>query len=320
MKTLKYIIAAIAFSCSGGAHASSDFPNRPIRMVVPTSAGGGGDVLARLVAEGMRKSLGQPITIENNAGASGTIATRSVSMAAPDGYTIGLGLNSTMTLAPAVFDKLPYDPRKDLSTIARIATAPIVLVAVNDFPANSFKEIIAQAKGAKEPLMYSSYGLGSMGHLCGEVLARKANIKLSHVPYKGTAAVLNGLLSGDVKLGWMDLATGTTAVGTGKIKPVGLCARPTGRFPDTATLKDEGIDFDQWSGFSLIGPANLPKDIVDKISNAVKDAINEKHIADMIRSWGMTPDHMHGDEHAAINSVDIDVWKKIAEDANVKPE
>lgn len=161
----------------------ADYPNKPMRMLLPFAAGGGGDALGRLLAERMGKRLGQSIIVENKPGAAGTLGAQAASVAPPDGYTITIGGMSTHTLAPAIYPKLPYDPIKSFVTVGRIGTSAILMVATNDFPANDLKGFIALARAKPGALQYASWGLGSTGHFCGEVLAQKAGIKLTHVPY-----------------------------------------------------------------------------------------------------------------------------------------
>ena len=321
MKSLAVLAISIAaVAVSGAARAESDYPNRPIKMILPSAPGGGGDLFGRVLAENMRKILGQPIVVENNAGASGTIAINQISKSKPDGYTFGLGTMTTTTLAPAVFEKLPYDPIKDLTTIARVGTSPIILVATSDFPANTLKEFVAAAKASKEPLMYGTWGIGSTGNFCAEILAQKAGVKLTHVPYKGTAPVVAALLGGEIKVAWLDMATGTTAVGTGKIKPIGMCTRRTSNFPDVATYKEQGIDFDQWTGWAVFGPPGMPKEIVEKLGAALRQTVEDPAVSAKMIGWGITPDYVSGPQQAEINAREIEVWKKIAKDASIKSD
>lgn len=320
----RWIRTCIAVAClaAAGAHAqtSADYPNRPIRIILPSAPGGGGDMVGRLLSDGLSKRLHQTMVVENNPAASGTIAIHQLSQAKPDGYTIGLGTMTTTTLAPAVNPKLPYDPLKDLTTLARIGTSPIILLATQDVPASNLKELLALAKASPVPLQYGTWGLGSTGHFCAEVLAQKAGVKLSHVPYKGSAPVMMGMLGGEIKLAWLDMATGTTAVKTGKIKPLAMCTRRTANFPNVATYKEQGVDFDQWTGWAVFAPAGVPKPIVDRIGEALRETVRDPAVAAKLLEWGITPDFVPGEEQAAINRREVEVWKKVAKDADMKLE
>ena len=310
--------AALMAGAVGLAHAASDFPNRPITFLLPSAPGGGGDMVGRLIGEGLSKRLGQPVIVENNAGASGTIAIAKLSRSEPDGYTIGLGTMTSTTLAPIVYPKLPYDPVKDLTTIAGIGTSPIVLLVKDDLPVKNLQEFLDYARKSPDPVQYGSWGVGSTGNFCAEVLAQKTGIKLSHVPYQGTSPVLTALLGGEIKVAWLDMATGTTAVRTGKIRPVALCTRPAAAFPRTGTYKDQGVDFDQWTGWAMFAPPKLPKPILDKLAVAVRETINDPKISAKLLDWGITAEFIPGAERNADNAKDIKAWRKIAQDADMK--
>lgn len=317
-KPVGVIAIASVFALSANVQAGGNYPSRPIKFILPSSAGGGGDMVGRLIGEGLSRRLGQPVVIDNNAGASGTIAIGQLAKAPPDGYTIGLGTMTSTTLAPTVYPKLSYDPVKDLTTIAGIGTSPIVLLVRNDVPVKNLQEFLAYAKKSPEPLQYGSWGLGSTGHFCAEVLSQKAGIKLSHVPYKGSAPVMTAMLGGEIKAAWLDMATGTAAVRSGKIRPVALCSRPTAAFPGVATYKEQGIDFDQWTGWAMFAPPNLPKPILDKLSNAVQQTIADPAVATKLLDWGITAEFIPGTQRNADNAKDIQTWRQIAQDAAMK--
>ena len=313
------LVAAMLISgAATQAQPGSDYPNKPIKFILPSSPGGGGDMVGRLIGDGLSKRLGQPVIIENNAGASGTIAISQLSKAQPDGYTIGLGTMTSTTLAPTVYPKLPYDPVKDLTTIAGIGTSPIVLLVSNDVPVKNLKEFLDYARKSPNPLQYGSWGLGSTGHFCAEVLSQKTGVKLSHVPYKGSAPVMTAMLSGEIKAAWLDMATGTAAVRSGKIHPVALCSRPTAGFPNVATYKAQGVDFDQWTGWAMFAPPNMPKPILDKLANAVKQTIADPAVSARLLDWGITAEFIPGEQRNADNAKDIQAWRKIAIDAGMK--
>lgn len=312
------LLATLATTPFSLARADDAYPTKPIRLIVPTAPGGGGDVFARVLADQIGRRLKQPLVVENNAGAAGTIAIGQLARATPDGYTIALGTMTSTTLAPAVYRNLPYDPVKDLTTIARVGTSPIILVAAKDFPANNLKELIEVAKKSPSPLQFGTWGLGSTGHFCAEILAQKTGIKLDHIPFKGTSPVVTAMLGGVVKLGFLDIGSGTSAVKTGKIKALAMCTRRTANFPNVATYKEQGVDFDQWTGWAMFGPAGLPRPIADKLTAAVRDALKDPAVASKMADLGITPDFLPGSEQATINARDVEVWKRVAHDANIK--
>lgn len=308
------LLAATLFSTTAFAQppSAADYPNRPVRILYPGAAGGGGDAFIRLLADHLQKRLGQTFIVENNAAASGTVAISQVAQAKPDGYTITLGTMSSTTLAPAVFKSLPYDPVKNLTTLARVGTSPIIMVVAKDFPANNLKEFVTIAKARKEPLQYGSWGMGSTGHFCGEVVAQKTGIKLDHIPYKGSAPAVTDLLGGTIQVAWLDIGSGTAAVKTGKVKPLAMCTRRTENFPDVATYKEQGVDFDQWTGWAMFAPAGVPRPIVDKLGATLKEVLKQPEVREKMLSWGITPDYLPGEEQAAINAREIGTWKQIA--------
>ena len=312
------LVAVLSASAFAHAQTGSDYPNKPIKFILPSSPGGGGDMVGRLIGNNLSKRLGQPVVIENNAGASGTIAIHQLSQSKPDGYTIGLGTMTSTTLAPTVYPKLPYDPDKDLTTIAGIGTSPIMLIVSNDLPIKNLQDFLAYARKSPEPVQFGTWGLGSTGHFCAEVLGQKTGIKLSHVPYKGSAPVMTAMLGGEIKVAWLDMATGTAAVRTGKIRPIAMCTRPTASFPDVGTYKSQGVDFDQWTGWAMFAPPNMPKPILEKLAMAVKDTITDPAVSAKLQDWGITAEFIPGEQRGADNSKDIQAWRKIARDAGMK--
>lgn len=320
MKTFVKIVFAAALMTNGAAFAQSpsSYPNKPIKFILPSSPGGGGDMVGRLIGDGLSKRLGQPVVIDNNAGASGTIAITQLSKAAPDGYTIGLGTMTSTTLAPAVYPKLPYDPVKDLTTIAAFGTSPIVLLVRNDVPVKNLQEFLAYARKSAAPIQYGSWGQGSTGHFCAEVLSQKTGIKLSHVPYKGSGPVHMALLADEIKVAWLDMATSSAAVKSGKIHPVALCTRPSPSFPNVSTYKAQGVDFDQWTGWSMYAPPKMPKPIVEKLANALRETINDPAVAEKLLEWGINAEFIPGEQRHADNAKEIEIWRKVAQDAGMK--
>ena len=325
---MKSIVAALGLSLAalslhaqtGSAGTAGDYPNRPIKMILPFSAGGGGDALGRLLADSMGKRLGQTIVVENKNGAAGTMGAHAAAMAAPDGYTISIGGMTTHILAPATYAKLPYDPVKDFSVVGRIGNSSIVLVAANDFPAKDLKEFIALAKAKPNSIQYGTWGLGSTGHFCAEVLAQKAGLQLQHVPFKGTTQVMTDILGGHIKTGFVDMATGTPFVKEGKVKALGVCTRRSPSLPDVPSYKEQGVDFDQALSWVMYAPAKVPAPILDKLSAALAASLKEPEVQQRMLGLGISVDFVPSAEQAAINARDVAVWRKIAQDANLKLE
>ncbi|GJG94300.1 tripartite tricarboxylate transporter substrate binding protein [Cupriavidus pauculus] len=316
---LHYGLLAIGMcvgATAGAADPGNNYPNRPIRLIVPSAAGGGADAFGRLLGEQLGKRLKQSFVVENIAGAAGTIAIGQLAHAKAEGYTIALGTMTTTTLAPAVYQQLPYDPTK-LATIARVGTSPIILVATNDLPANNLPELVELAKRSEKPIQYGTWGQGSTGHFCAEVLSQKTGIKLDHIPFKGGAAVMTAMMGDVIKVGFLDIGSGTAAVKTGKIKALAMCTRRTSNFPNVKTYKEQGVDFDQWTGWAMYAPPGTPKPITDKLSAALKDTLEDASVKAKMNDWGITPDYLGGPEQAAVNLREIEVWKGVAKEANI---
>jgi tripartite-type tricarboxylate transporter receptor subunit TctC len=201
MMSWKTVVALTLLTCSSGAGLNAqEFPTRPITLIVPYTAGGGNDAMARVVADSMGATLGQQIVIENRGGAGGSIATRQVARAAPDGYTLGLGGTGTLAIDPTLYPNVGYDPRKDFAPIGLIATSALIVLVNPSLPAKTLPEFIALAKTQPGKINYASAGSGSGIHLGTELLAYMAGIKMTHIPYKGSAPALTDLIGGHVAL------------------------------------------------------------------------------------------------------------------------
>jgi tripartite-type tricarboxylate transporter receptor subunit TctC len=286
-------------------------------MLLPFAAGGGGDVIGRLLADKMGKRLGQTIFIENRTGAAGTIGTQQAAASPPDGYTITIGGMTTHVLAPASYASLPYDAIKDFTTIGRIGTSSILLVATNDFGANNLRELTEMSKKG-DPILYGSWGVGSTGHFCGEILSQKAGVRLEHVPFSGTAKLANDLLGGHIKLGMLDMATATPFVKDGKLKALAVCGGRSPSLPQVGSYKDQGVDFERSLSWVMYAPAGIPDIVARKLSAALKEAVDDPDIVEKLLALGVTADFVPGDQQRDINARDIEVWKQVAVQAKIE--
>lgn len=317
---LAFLALAVVLSSSATPAAAQDaaYPSRAIKMVLPFAAGGGGDVLGRLLAESMEKRLNGTIVVENRLGAGGRTGTRAVASAPGDGYTIMIGGMTTHILAPAVYPTLAYDPVKDFTTIGGIGTSAILFVASKDFPANDLRELIALAKKEPGEIQYASWGLGSTGHFCAEILSQKAGISMLHVPYNGAARIMNDLMGRHIKLGIVDMATGTPLVQDGSVKALGVCTQRSPSLPNVPSFGEQGIDFDKTLSWVMYAPAGLPAPIAVKIETALREALDEPVIKSKLLTLGITAGFVPGAEQAATNARDIEIWKEIAKTAKIK--
>jgi tripartite-type tricarboxylate transporter receptor subunit TctC len=315
-RTIALLLLALA-SAMASAQAEDDYPSKKIRMLLPYAAGGGGDVIGRLLADRMGKRLGQTIFIENRTGAAGTIGTQQVAAAAADGYTITIGGMTTHVLAPAVYPSLAYDPIKDFTTLGRIGTSSILLVATNDFAASDIAGLTKLAKSGA-PIQYGTWGVGSTGQFCGEILSQQAGIRFEHVPFNGIAKIANDMLGGHIKLAMMDMATATPLVQGGKLKALAACGERSPSLPEVASYKDQGIAFDRSLGWAMYAPAGLAGPVARKLSDALKEALADPEIAQKLLALGVTASFLPGDQQRDINARDIEAWKKVAKEAGIE--
>lgn len=315
---------ALAAAAPALADPAADYPTRPIRFVLISAAGSGGDTLGRLLADKMAPLLKGTFVMENKPGASGAIATDFVARAPADGYTIGLGGATTHVLLPASNPKLSYDSVKDFAPIGQVGTASILLIATNDFPANNAKELIALAKKAPGSVQYASWGIASTGHFCGELFNLRTQAQMSHIPYKSVVQIQTDMLGGHVKLAYVDMASGSPMVKSGKVKAITACTSRSPSLPDVSSYDDEGIDFAgkrmgalRWA---MYAPAGTPKPIVNKLSAALKQVVEMPDVKARLLDLGITAAFVGGDELRTMTAADIEAWKQIAKAANISNE
>ena len=254
---------------------AQDYPIRPITLVVPYAAGGGNDVMARIVADKMAAALGQPIVVENRGGAGGSIATRAVAHAAADGYTLGLGGTGTLAIDPSLYPNVGYDPRKDFAPIGLIATSALVVLVHPSVPAKTIPELIAHAKKEGGKLTYASAGVGSGIHLGTELFAAMAGVKLSHIPYKGSAPALTDLLGGHVAIYSSSLPPAIGLAKDGKARALAVTGPQRSKiFPDLPTVAEAALPgYAAVLHYGIVAPAGTPRPVVDKINSDLEKVL-----------------------------------------------
>lgn len=319
MKKLSFAATLLAMLVSAPVHAD-DYPSRPIRMLLPFSAGGGGDTLGRILAERFSAELKQPVIVENKPGAGGTIGIASVARSAPDGYTITIGGMTTHILSPSVYKDLPYDPIKSFTSLGAIGNSAIMVIANNDFPADDIAGVRKLEASRKEPVQYGSWGIGSTGHFCGEVLVQKGGLKLQHVPYKGTTQIMTDVIGGHVDLGFVDMATATPMITQHKVKALAACTKRSPSVPDIRSYKEQGIDFDRDLNWAMYVPAGTPAAIVDRLSGTLEKVLKEPDVVEKLLGLGITARYVPGPAHQKASIADIEAWKAIAREAGIKPQ
>jgi tripartite-type tricarboxylate transporter receptor subunit TctC len=315
-------ILACSMICIPLVAAAQTWPSKPVRMLVPFPPGGGVDFAARVIGKHLADRLGQPVVIENRAGANGIIALEALKGAAPDGYTLAAASNGPLVINPFLYLKLPYDPVRDFVAIGRLVDFPLLLVTHPSVPAGSVPDLIALAKAKPGVLTYSSPGVGNGSHLAVELFASMANVSLVHVPYKGTAPAATALLAGEVALTFSSIPTVLPHIRAGKLRAlaVGNAARLPA-LPEFPTVAESGVPgYEAFSWAGLITPAGTPKEIVARINRETGQILRQKDIVDQLARDGTLAAPDTPEEFSAYIKAELDKWSAIVKLAKIKPE
>jgi len=297
--------------------ASAEYPERPIRLLVPFPAGGTVDLVARLVTARMADDLGKSFVIENRGGAGGVLATDATAKAAPDGYTLLL-TSPNHTINAALQAKLPYDTEKDLVPVALVAAAPELLVSHPGAPFSDFAGFIAYAKANPGELNYASAGNGTLPHVTMELLLRRSGVEVTHIPYRGAAPAMTDLLAGQVQLKMDTYATANQHVAAGKLRALAYAgAKRTPLMPDVPAVSETlpGYEGELWMG--LVAPAGTPRPIVEKLAASVKRAVGSADLAERFKREGIDPVGGTPEEFAALITREIAQWRALAKSVNI---
>ncbi|HTT12582.1 MAG TPA: tripartite tricarboxylate transporter substrate binding protein [Burkholderiaceae bacterium] len=284
------LLAALLFVCSPfGVHAQGNYPDQPIKWVVPYPPGGGTDVLARTLADVMRAALGQPIVVDNRPGAATNIGADAVAKSKPDGYTVMSADNAMMAFNEHLFKKLPYDPAKDFTYIGAIGRLPLALVVNPEFPAKDFKEFLAYVKAHPGKVNYASVGLGSPHHLAMEMFKYRTGTDIVHVPYKGAAPAVQDVVAGQVPVMFLDLAAGLSFIRSGKVRVLAIgTSKRSPALPDVPTLAEQGVkDVEVFAFQGMVGPADLPPAIVTRLNQELNKALGNPAVVKKFTEFGM---------------------------------
>lgn len=324
MPKLLAVCVLAVLSCVGSAAAqtASDYPSRLIRLVVPYPPGGSTDPVARLVAEDLKKQWGQPVVVDNRGGAAGSIGTDVVAKSAGDGYTI-LFHTSVISTDPSFKKHTPYNVRKDLVPVAQVATGPYLLVVPPKSQLNSVNELITFAKAHPGKLNFGSAGVGSSGHLIGELFKLSSGLNMVHVPFRGGGPSIQALMGGDIDLVFDTVTTSRTLVEGGQLKALAVTGPARSPLmPNVPTMAEAGMPggFEQvyWLGF--FAPAGTPEDIVNKLAAGITAALTKPEVRERIASLGLLPKAVGPKEFKVIVDTDIEKWRKVIQDAKIEPE
>jgi tripartite-type tricarboxylate transporter receptor subunit TctC len=321
MNALRLAGAALALLTAVAVAHAQDFPSRPITLVVPYAAGGGNDVIARTVTARMSAELGQQIVIENRGGAGGTIATRQVAKAEPDGYTL-LIATSSLAINPSLYPNAGYDPRKDFAPVGLIASSSNIVLVHPSIPARSIAELIALAKRQPGKLDFASTGSGSSVQLSAELFAAMAGVRLNHVPYKGSAPALNDVVGGHVAMIFATMASAVGLARSDKVRALAVTgARRSQLFPDLPTVAEAGLPgYAAELHYGIVAPAGTPRPIVDKLNAALNAALADDEVRRRLATDGAEARPSSPAEYAADIAAEEAKWSDIIRKAGVKGE
>ncbi|MBX9777504.1 MAG: tripartite tricarboxylate transporter substrate binding protein [Xanthobacteraceae bacterium] len=312
------VVTLAAVVASLGDAVAQDYPNRPITLVVPYAAGGGNDVMARIVGEKMSKTLGQQVVIDNRAGAGGALATRQVAKAPPDGYTLVIGGTGSLAVNPTLLPNVGYDVRKDFASVGMIGSSAMIVVVHPAVQAKTIPELIALAKKESGKFVYASSGAGSGIHLGAELFAHMAGVKLVHVPYKGTGPALTDLLGGHVSMFFSSLPPAIALVKEGKVRALAVTgAKRVDVFPDIPTVAETLPGFEAVLRYGIVAPAGTPRPIVDKLNAALRQALAEPDTIERMARDGTEASPGSPEEYAAVIDREERKWSEVVKRAGL---
>jgi tripartite-type tricarboxylate transporter receptor subunit TctC len=299
------------------------YPVRPITIVIPLPPGGSNDIMARSVADKLSESLHQPVVVENRAvGASGTVGTRAVAHAAPDGYTLLLGYTSTLATAPSMLRNIGYDPRKDFAPIGLIGWAPALLLVHPSLPVRSVPELIALMKASPEPFQVGNPGTGTVNHLASELFARQAGVRIQPIPYKGSAPLTTDLMGGHVKVGFNPIPVSRAAMDAGLIRALAATSmKRSSLLPDLPTVAEAGLPgFDAVLNYGLLAPAGTPRPIIDRLNKELRAALAIDEVRRRLLQEGAEPAPSTPEEQAAVIDREESKWSALIKAVGIEPE
>ncbi len=320
MSIRNIVVAALIAGFAGFAQAQA-FPSKPVRIIVPFPAGGTTDILARELGAALSTRWGQPVVIDNKGGASGTIGSQELVRSAPDGYTLMITATHHV-INPSLRKSLPYDTKKDFTSLALVADVPNVLVVNPSFPAKSVSDLVKIAKDKPGSISFGSTGIGGANHLSGELFKSMTGTDMVHVPYKGAAPAMNDLLGGQIPMMFDSVPGVLQHIKAGKLRALGVTSRtrvPT--LPDVPTIDEAGVKgFEATAWFGMYGPPNMPADLAARINRDVDELLASPALKDKFAKQGAQPGSLSQPEFTRFVATEIDKWSAVVKRANIPQE
>ncbi|MBV6304770.1 tripartite tricarboxylate transporter substrate binding protein [Candidimonas humi] len=304
--------AALGLACSLPAHAATAYPDKPIHLIVPFAAGGSTDILARMAGQAISTSLGQPVVVENRAGASGNIGMEAVARAAPDGYTL-LFTTTNLTLNPEVLEKVPYDPVSSFSGVSMLAFAPMILITKPGFAGGSLQSLVKYGLSHPGQLNFSSSGAGGAPHLAGEMLKLRTGMKMTHVPYKGAAPAIADIVAGQVQMTFTTYVSASAMLHAHRVAALAVASsQRLPVLPDVPTVEQAGIkDFEIGTMFGLLAPKGTPAPVIQRLYEALKHSSADPAFRGKIVNLGASVIVDTPQEYDAYLRKDVAKWKQL---------
>jgi tripartite-type tricarboxylate transporter receptor subunit TctC len=312
-----FILASAGITCA----PAQDYPTRAIKFIVPAPPGGAPDAIARIVGQKMAAQMGQPVVVDNRGGGNGIIGSELAARAPGDGYTIVLGYQGPFSINPSMVEKLSYDPLKDFAPITLLATSQNVLVVHPSFPARSVKELIAMAKTKPGDINFASGGTGQSSHLSMELLEHMANVRMTHVPYKGAGPALADTISGHVPLHFVAVAPAIPLVKAGRLIPLAVTGpQREPALPDVPTVAQAGLPgYEVVTWYGALAPASTPKPIVAKLYAEMATALKSREVHEQYQHHGLVEGGMSSEDFGRYLEGEVDKWRQLVKNAGIKP-
>jgi tripartite-type tricarboxylate transporter receptor subunit TctC len=314
------LLTCLAMFALAGRAQAQDYHARPIQVIVPFAGGSASDVVVRIMLDRMAKTLGQPFVVDNRPGAGGNIGTLAVTRTAPDGYTLVMSSVGPLAANRTLFKTLGFDPEKDFSPISLFAILPNVIVINSKLPPKTLTELVAYAKQRPKELNYGSVGVGSSQHLAGAYFDQVAGVQLTHVPYRNIAQYTPDFIAGQVPLGFQFLPNVAAMISSGDARPLAVSSpKRMTALPDVPTAAEAGLNYETYGWLALLGPAGLPKPVVEKLHKAMGEALNDPSVRSRFVEQGAEPVSPGPEDLAKFIASETTKWRDIIQKAGIEP-